>query len=54
MLRIPLADLDLPQTRQELAGALQEGLIMAYPTDTVYGLGGRADLDSVCRAIDRL
>lgn len=27
---------------------------MAYPTDTIYGLGGRADLSSVCQTIDRL
>lgn len=37
---IPLADLDTPQTRARIKGLLSDGALIAYPTDTLYGLGG--------------
>lgn len=54
MLRIPLADLEHRDNRKDLVSALRSGQTMIYPTDTLYGLGGRADLDTVCRAVDHL
>ncbi len=42
--RIPLEELlesaDAPGRLEKLAGELRQGKIMAYPTDTIYGLGG--------------
>ncbi len=54
MRRYSFSDLELPENRRELVDALKSGQIMAYPTDTLYGLGGRADMETVCRSIDRL
>jgi len=51
---VPYPLLSQENVHRELITALQKGQILAYPTDTIYGLGGRADEPTVCQTINRL
>jgi L-threonylcarbamoyladenylate synthase len=51
---VPLPLLDDPAVRLGLVEDLKAGKIAVYPTDTLYGVGGRGDLPAVCLALDRL
>ncbi|MBI5804515.1 threonylcarbamoyl-AMP synthase [candidate division TA06 bacterium] len=42
------------ETASQAVGALNRGEVMAFPTDTVYGLGCRADLPQAVKKIYRL
>ncbi|MFA5318454.1 MAG: Sua5/YciO/YrdC/YwlC family protein, partial [Patescibacteria group bacterium] len=44
----------LPSEILEITESLKGGGVGVFPTDTVYGLGGRADKLSVIRKIYRL
>ena len=40
-----------PQAIRRAAALLREGALVAFPTETVYGLGGDAASDAAVRAI---
>ncbi len=48
---MPLLDARDPQALQQAAGVLAAGDLLAFPTETVYGLGARADDDAAVRRI---
>jgi len=47
-------DNPLPEAVEVAADAVVNGEIICYPTDTVYGLGGNALSEEVCRRINRV
>jgi L-threonylcarbamoyladenylate synthase len=47
----PLIQPATPETLAQAAGLLREGRIVAFPTETVYGLGGDATSDAAVAAI---
>ena len=52
--RIALATLLAPDNRaplERVATAITEGAVVVYPTETIYGIGGRADSGDVHRRI---
>ena len=51
---IPFHLLEQREVTKELAEALEKGQTLVYPTDTVYGMGCRADSDQACKLIDRM
>jgi L-threonylcarbamoyladenylate synthase len=48
---MPLLDAQDPDAVQAAAAHLAAGELLAFPTETVYGLGARADRDDAVRAI---
>jgi L-threonylcarbamoyladenylate synthase len=40
---VPILDATDPEARQRAAAALEQGLVVAVPTDTVYGIAARID-----------
>jgi L-threonylcarbamoyladenylate synthase len=48
---MPLLDANDPHAVQSAAAHLAAGELLAFPTETVYGLGARADRDQAVRAI---
>lgn len=52
--RIALSTLLAPEGRtllNDVAGAISDGAVIVYPTETIYGIGGRADHQEVYRRI---
>jgi L-threonylcarbamoyladenylate synthase len=48
---MPLLDAADPQAMQAAAAALAAGELLAFPTETVYGLGARADDDAAVQRV---
>jgi L-threonylcarbamoyladenylate synthase len=48
---MPLLDAQDPQSIERAAQALADGALVAFPTETVYGLGARADDDAAVARI---
>ncbi|MFA6030385.1 MAG: L-threonylcarbamoyladenylate synthase [Elusimicrobiota bacterium] len=48
---VPLATAPEPELLRELAGALQQGRLFVFPTDTVYGLGTTGLIRAAVRRI---
>lgn len=48
---MPLLSADQPESIPRAAATLAEGGLVAFPTETVYGLGARADDDAAVRGI---
>jgi L-threonylcarbamoyladenylate synthase len=48
---MPLLDARDPQAVRAAAAHLEAGELLAFPTETVYGLGARADVDEAVRCI---
>jgi len=48
---MPLLDANAPSAVQAAAAALAAGELLAFPTETVYGLGARADDDAAVQCI---
>ncbi len=53
VLKLDLKDPDLSKIR-EVVRAARDGKIVAFPTETVYGIGGPASLPSVIPALDAI
>ena len=51
ILKLDPKDPDLSKIREVVRGA-REGKIVAFPTETVYGIGGPASLPSIIPALD--
>ncbi len=54
MIVVPFPDALTPAWQARILDCVRAGGILAYPTDTLYGLGGNFLLPAVHRAIDRL
>ena len=54
MIIIPFADILAPGTFSKIRDCLRAGGAIAYPTDTLYGLGGNFLSPSAHEAVDRL
>ena len=54
MIVIPFADVLAPANLQRIDGCLRSDGVVAYPTDTLYGLGGNFLSPAVHVAVDRL
>jgi len=52
--RIPLAYLSKPENLKIVIDWVLDDRILAYPTDTLYGMGGRFSSHAVIHTIDRL
>jgi L-threonylcarbamoyladenylate synthase len=54
MIVIPLADVLSPDRLEEIRNCLHAGGVIAYPTDTLYGLGGNFFSSAALAGIDAL
>lgn len=54
MIVVPLSQTGRPEVQARLVREIGNGKVIVYPTDTIYGVGGRADQQSVCQAVDKL
>jgi tRNA threonylcarbamoyl adenosine modification protein (Sua5/YciO/YrdC/YwlC family) len=54
MIVIPFADILSPGVLKTIRACLRDGGVIAYPTDTLYGLGGNFFSTAVSEKIDRL